>query len=61
LNPIIGCAKAAEIAKLAYETKRPVIDVAGEITGMSREVLKRLLDPARLTDGGLEALRSKLP
>ena len=32
LNPIIGYAKAAEIAKLAYKQKRPVIDVAQELT-----------------------------
>ena len=28
LNPIIGYAKAAEIAKNAYKTQRPVVDVA---------------------------------
>jgi fumarate hydratase, class II len=49
LNPLIGYAKAAEIAHLAYRTGRPVIDVAGEITGIAREELKRLLDPARLS------------
>ena len=57
LNPIIGYAKAAEIAKLAYRTGRPIIDVAGEMTGMPREELERLLDPARMTEGGIEVLR----
>ena len=54
LNPIIGYLKAAEIAKLAYRTGRPVIDVAGEMTGIPREELERLLDPLRLTDGGID-------
>ena len=54
LNPIIGYAKAAEIAKNAYKTKRPVVDVAMELTGMSREELERLLDPAKLTEGGIQ-------
>jgi fumarate hydratase class II len=55
LNPIIGYAKAAEIAKSAYQTKRPVVDVAMEMTGMAREELERLLDPAKLTEGGIQA------
>ena len=54
LNPIIGYAKAAEIAKNAYKTKRPVVDVAAELTGMPKEELARLLDPAKLTEGGIQ-------
>ncbi len=54
LNPIIGYLKAAEIARLAYTTRRPVIDVAMEITGISRGELEHLLDPARLTSGGIQ-------
>lgn len=54
LNPIIGYAKAAEIAKNAYKTKRPVVDVAMELTGMAREELLRLLHPAKLTEGGIQ-------
>ncbi|MDV2079547.1 class II fumarate hydratase [Marinobacter xestospongiae] len=53
LNPIIGYLKAAEIAKQAYREKRAIIDVAEEQTDLSREELKRLLDPAKLTEGGL--------
>ena len=53
LNPVIGYAQAAEIARLAYKTKRPVIDVAGEITGLSHAELECLLDPARLVKGGI--------
>ncbi len=53
LNPIIGYAKAAEIAKLAYKERRPIIDVAAQHTNLSREELTRLLDPAKLTQGGV--------
>ncbi|MGH8477060.1 MAG: class II fumarate hydratase [Methylococcales bacterium] len=54
LNPIIGYMKAAEIAKKAYKEGRPVIDVAVEISGLSREELEKLLNPARLTEGGIQ-------
>jgi fumarate hydratase class II len=53
LNPIIGYAKAAEIAKAAYKQGRPVIDVAVDMTSLSRDELERLLDPAILTEGGI--------
>ncbi|TQV87134.1 class II fumarate hydratase [Aliikangiella coralliicola] len=53
LNPIIGYLKASQIAKQAYQEKRPVIDVAAENTDLSREELKQLLDPDKLTRGGL--------
>jgi fumarate hydratase class II len=54
LNPVIGYLKAAEIAKAAYRTGRSVIDVAGEMTGIPHAELERLLDPLRLTDGGID-------
>ena len=53
LNPIIGYAKAAEIAKKAYKDGRAVLDVAEEETDISRAELEKLLDPAKLTKGGL--------
>ncbi len=53
LNPIIGYLKAAEIAKQAYREDRAVIDVAEERTDLSRAELENLLDPAKLTHGGL--------
>jgi fumarate hydratase class II len=53
LNPIIGYAKAAEIAKKAYAQKRSVVDVAEELSGLSREELTVLLDPKKLTFGGI--------
>lgn len=52
LNPLIGYAKAAEIAKQAYKQQRPVLDVALEHTDYSRAELEQLLDPARLCQGG---------
>lgn len=53
LNPIIGYAKAADIAKRAYKESRPVVDVAEEETDLGREELLALLDPAKLTHGGI--------
>jgi fumarate hydratase class II len=54
LNPIIGYQKAAEIAKRAYKEGRAVIDVAAEMTDLGREDLERLLDPHKLTLGGIQ-------
>ena len=52
LNPVIGYAKAAQIAKQAYKEGRPILDVALEHTDLPRERLAELLDPTRLTEGG---------
>jgi len=52
LNPIIGYEKAAAIAKRAYAEGRPILDVAAEDSGLARDELKRLLDPALLAQGG---------
>ncbi len=49
LNPLIGYARAAEIAKQAYREGRPIIDVAAELTEIPRAELEALLDPARLS------------
>ena len=53
LNPIIGYEKAAEIAKKAYKSGRPIIEVANEETDLSVAQLKKLLDPSKLTKGGI--------
>ena len=53
LNPIIGYLKAAEIAKKAYTQGRAVLDVAEEETDIDRRELEKLLDPHKLTLGGL--------
>jgi len=54
LNPVIGYAKAAEIAKKAYREGRPILDVAIEETNLSRRKLEKILDPANLTKGGIK-------
>ena len=53
LNREIGYEKAAHIAKKAYKEKRPIIDVAHEETGLPLKKLKTLLNPAKLTKGGV--------
>ncbi|MDX1654596.1 MAG: aspartate ammonia-lyase, partial [Candidatus Competibacteraceae bacterium] len=53
LNKVIGYEKGAAIAKQAYASGRPIIEVALEETDLSREELERLLDPAELTRGGI--------
>ncbi len=55
LNRRIGYEKGAEIVKQAYAQKRPILQVAAEITGLPVEQLQVLLDPANLTRGGLES------
>jgi fumarate hydratase class II len=53
LNPVIGYEKGAATAKQAYKEQRPIMDVALETTGLSRNELKKLLDPMTLTRGGI--------
>ncbi|NOH80378.1 class II fumarate hydratase [Vibrio sp. RE86] len=53
LNPVIGYLKAAQIAKAAYQEGAAIIDVAERETDLDRETLERLLDPTKLTQGGL--------
>lgn len=55
LNPIIGYAKAAGIAKKAYQSGRNIIDVAEQETDLSREQLIKILDPGALTKGGIKS------
>ncbi len=53
LNPVIGYEKAAQIAKKAYQENKPIIDVAEKHCDLSREELSKLLNPLKLTKGGL--------
>lgn len=53
LNPVIGYNKAAAIAKKAYKEARDIIDVAAEETNIPREELSKLLNPEKLTRGGV--------
>jgi fumarate hydratase class II len=54
LNPLIGYEKGAAIAKKAYREGRPILDVAAEMTELSIDELRRLLDPKSLTEGGIK-------
>jgi fumarate hydratase class II len=54
LNAVIGYEKGAAIAKQAYKQARPVLEVAREQTGLDERTLRRLLDPAGLTTGGIK-------
>ncbi len=53
LNSVIGYEQGAAIAKQAYIEKRAVLEVAKENTDLDVEKLKSLLDPAKLTEGGI--------
>jgi aspartate ammonia-lyase len=50
LNPYIGYAKAAEIAKEAVATGRSIIEIAREKKLLSEDQIKEILDPARMTE-----------
>jgi fumarate hydratase class II len=54
LNRVIGYEKGAAIAKKAYAEHRPILEVALEETDLSEDELKKLLDPSKLTKGGIE-------
>ncbi len=54
LNRVIGYEKGAAITKQAYLSGRPVFEVAKEMTDLSDEQLQALLDPTRLTKGGIQ-------
>ena len=50
LNPYIGYAKAAEIAKESVATGRSIIDIARSKQYLSEEQIREVLDPARMTE-----------
>ena len=51
LNTVIGYELGAKIAKTAYAEGRAVIDVAVELTDLSRKELEKLLDPKKMIKG----------
>ena len=53
LNPLIGYELGAAIAKRAYAEHRGIVDVAVDMTDLSRSELTELLNPLTLTKGGL--------
>ncbi len=54
LNPLIGYDQAAEIAKRSFKDRRPVRELAGEMTKLSKEEIAQALDPRRQTEPGLD-------
>lgn len=56
LNPVIGYELGAQIAKTAYAQGRTLKEVALEMTDLSAEELNELLDPRKLTEGGIQQL-----
>ena len=50
LNPYIGYAKAAEIAKEAVATGQSIIEIARAKKLLSEEEIKEILDPGRMTE-----------
>lgn len=53
LNRVIGYETGAAAAKKAYAEGRPILEVAEEMTDLSRAELEELLDPLKLTRGGV--------
>jgi fumarate hydratase class II len=53
LNPLIGYDRAAEIAKRAFAERRPVRELAREMTDLTPEQIEQALDPRRQTEPGL--------
>ena len=56
LNSVIGYEKGAAVAKKAYAEGITVIESALQLTDLSEAELKKLLDPANLTKGGIQGL-----
>ena len=54
LNPVIGYELGAQIAKTAYAKGRTLKEVALEMTDLSADELDELLDPRKLTEGGIQ-------
>ena len=54
LNPLIGYDKAAEIAKRSFKERRPVRELAKEMTPLTPAEVDHALDPRRQTEPGLD-------
>ncbi len=55
LNPIIGYAKGAEVAKKAMATNRSILDVVVELGYMTEADARAALDARAMTEGGITA------
>ena len=51
LNPLIGYEMGAAIAKQAYTQRRPILEIAREMTELDEDTLVTLLNAARLAEG----------
>ncbi|MEQ1439520.1 class II fumarate hydratase [Fontimonas sp. SYSU GA230001] len=58
-NTVIGYEQGAAIAKRAWRENRPIVEVAAEETGLPLAELRRMLDPAQLTRGGVGGRRKR--
>jgi fumarate hydratase class II len=54
LNPLIGYDAAAEIAKRSFKERRPVRELAREMTKLTPAQIDTALDPRRQTEPGLD-------
>jgi fumarate hydratase class II len=52
LNPVIGYDLAAKIAKRAFKTGLPLLEVAKGMCDIPESELKKILDPIKMTRGG---------
>ncbi len=61
LNPYIGYAKAAEIAKESVATGKSIVEIARAKGYLSEEQINEILDPARMTEPSqpLEAAKQR--
>jgi len=55
MNPYIGYAKAAELAKESVKTGKSIVDLIREHKLLTEEQLKDILDPRKLTDPDLQS------
>jgi fumarate hydratase class II len=53
LNPIIGYAKGAEVAKNAMKTNRSILEVVVELGYMTEANARAALDARAMTEGGI--------
>jgi fumarate hydratase class II len=54
LNPLIGYDRAAEIAKRSFKDRRPVRELAREMTTLDPKEIEQALDPRRQTEPGVD-------
>lgn len=53
LNRLVGYETGAAIAKQAYQSGRPILEIALTMTNLDEATLKKYLNPALLTQGGM--------